>query len=442
MTTPVREHPSVRKASGAYEAFLASKRRAQGQLGPNVDAGQLHPMLHGWQAEATAWAIRKGRCAIFWDCGLGKTFAQIEWATHSAERSLILAPLSVARQTVREAEKLGREVRYVRDDAEIDGPGVWITNYELADRFDWARFGAVVADESSILKNVDGKTRRMLTDRARTVPLRLACTATPAPNDVAELTNHAEWLGVMSRAEMLAAYFVNDEKEWRLKGHAIEPMYQWMSSWAHALRSPADMGYPADDYRLPPLQIVSQIVDCEIDAPDGQLFAADLGGVGGRMAVRRQTVGARVERAAELAADGEQWIVWCGLNDEAGLAAKLIDGAVNVEGSWPPDAKAQALEAFQDREIRVLVTKPSIAGFGMNFQNCSRMAFVGLSDSYEAYYQAIRRCWRYGQSEPVQAHIVVSTLESQIAENVRRKERQAMSATSALIRNTKERITT
>ncbi|GAC1603209.1 MAG: DEAD/DEAH box helicase [Acidimicrobiales bacterium] len=423
-----------------YEAFLATKRRSQGHIGPIVEPGGLHPMLHPWQAEATAWAIRKGRCAIFWDCGLGKTFAQIEWATHSAERSLILAPLSVARQTVREASKLGRDVRYVRDAAEVDGPGVWITNYELADRFDWTVFGAVVADESSILKNVDGKTRRMLTENARQVPLRLACTATPAPNDVAELTNHAEWLGVMSRAEMLAAYFVNDEKEWRLKGHAAEPMFRWMSSWAHTLRSPADMGYSDDGYLLPPLSIVSQVVDCELVAPEGQLFAADLGGVGGRMAVRRQTVGPRVERAAELAADGEQWIVWCGLNDEANLAAKQIDGSVNVEGSWSPDAKAQALEAFQDGEIRVLITKPSIAGFGMNFQNCSRMAFVGLSDSYEAYYQAIRRCWRYGQTEPVRAHVVVSGLESQIVENVRRKEHQAASSVAALIRNAREEV--
>ncbi len=444
MTLPPR--PLVAAAcpaepSDAYQTFLRAKTRAHGELGPNVPADQLHPMLHDWQREATAWAIRKGRCALFWDCGLGKSFAQIEWATHSAERSLILAPLSVARQTVREAAKLGRDVRYVRTPAEVDGPGVWITNYELADRFDWTVFGAVVADESSILKNVDGKTRQALTALARQVPLRLACTATPAPNDVAELTNHAEWLGVMSRAEMLAAYFINDEKEWRLKGHASEPMFRWMSSWAHALRSPADMGYPADDYRLPELRIVPQIVDVELDAPDGQLFAADLGGVGGRMQVRRQTLAPRVERAAALADDDEQWIVWCGLNDEANMAARMIDGAVNVEGSWSPDAKAQALEAFQDGEIRVLVTKTQIAGFGMNFQNCARMAFVGLNDSYEQYYQAIRRCWRYGQTRPVEAHVVVSGLESQIVENVTRKERTARAHTDALIRHmgTRER---
>ena len=422
-----------------YHDFLASKRRQHGHRGPVIDPSELHPMLHEWQREATAWAIRKGRCAIFWDCGLGKTFAQIEWARHVAESSLILAPLSVARQTVREAEKINCNVRYIRSQREVDGPGVWITNYELIDRFpDMKAFGAIVLDESSILKNVDGQTRRRLTDAARDIEFRLCCTATPAPNDIAELTNHAEFLGVMSRAEMLAAYFINDEKDWRLKGHAAEPMYRWIATWAHALRSPADMGYPAEGYALPDLTIVGQYVDAEIDAGEGQLFRADLGGVGGRVQVRKQTLGARLERVSELAADGKQWIVWCGLNDEASGAASKIAGAVNVEGSWTPDAKAQALEAFQDGKIRVLVTKPSIAGFGMNFQNCSRMAFLGLSDSYESYYQAIRRCWRYGQRDAVEAHIIVSQLESQIVDNVTRKERQADVATGALIRHMRE----
>lgn len=419
----------------SYADFLLTKDRAHGYLGREVDGAEIHPLLHDWQRVATQWAVRKGCCALWWDCGLGKSFAQVEWARLSAERSLILAPLSVARQTVREARKIDREVRYVRHPSEVDGSGVWITNYEMADRFDWSVFGAIVADESSCLKHVDSKTRQLLTERVREIPLRLACTATPAPNDVAELTNHAEWLGVISRAEMLSSYFINDEQSWRLKGHAAEPMYRWMASWAHALRLPSDMGYSDDGYALPELSIVSQIVDCEIAPPEGQMFAADLGGVGGRMAVRRQTIGPRVERAAELADDRNQWIVWCGLNDEANLATKLIDGAVNVEGSWSPDAKAQALEAFQDGEIRVLCTKCSLAGFGMNFQNCSRMSFVGLNDSYEAYYQAIRRCWRYGQREPVEAHIIVSGLESQIVENVRRKEREAGRSTAALIRH-------
>lgn len=418
---------------GSYADFLAAKTRRAGDHGTNIEPADVHPLLHAWQRDAVAWAVRKGRCALFWDCGLGKTFAQVEWARHSADTALIVAPLSVARQTVREAARIDAQVRYVRDQADVTGPGLWITNYEMADRFEPAAFGAVVLDESSILKNVDGRTRRALTEQFVRVPRRLACTATPAPNDVAELTNHAEFLGVMSRAEMLAAYFVNDEKDWRLKGHAAGPMFAWMASWAHALRSPADMGYPDDGYRLPPLEIHSEVVAATVEPQDGQLFATDLGGVGGRAAVRRQTMAARVERAAQLAAGGEQCIVWCGLNDEADEAARLIDGAVNVPGSWSPNEKAAALEAFQDGEIRVLVTKPQIAGFGMNFQQCARMVFLGLGDSYEAYYQSIRRCWRFGQTQPVDVRVVVSEIEQRIVANVRAKEREAAGWTAQLV---------
>lgn len=292
----------------------------------------------------------------------------------------------------------------------------------------------MLVHNSSILKNVDGKTRRALTTGFAAIPRRLACTATPAPNDVAELTNHAEFLGVMSRAEMLAAYFVNDEKNWRLKGHAAGAMFAWMSTWVHALRSPADMGHSADDYVLPDLRITRDVVDAHITPMEGQMFATDLGGVGGRANVRRQTLNARVRRAAELADHGEQAIVWCALNDEAAQVALLIDGAVNVPGSWTPDAKAQALEDFQDGRIRVLVSKCSIAGFGMNFQQCHRMVFLGLGDSYESYYQAIRRCWRFGQTMPVDVHIVVSAIEQQIVNNVVRKEREATAWTDALMR--------
>lgn len=422
----------------AYAEFLTRKDRRAAQAGVEVDRDELHPMLHEWQKDGVLWALTAGRAAIFWDCGLGKTFAQIEWARLSGETSLILAPLSVARQTVREARKIGVDVEYVRDPAAITEPGVYITNYEIADRFDPARLDAVVLDESSILKNVDGKTRQRLTALYGRVERRLACTATPAPNDIAELTNHAEYLGVMTRAEMLASFFVNDEKDWRLKGHAAVPMFRWLSTWAHALRRPSDAGYPDDGYLLPALSIIPEIVDAPVTPEDGQLFAASLGGIGGRSRVRRETLAARVERACELADGREQWIVWCGLNDEASAVADALDGAANVKGSWAPDAKAEALEAFQDGQLRVLVTKPSIAGFGMNFQNASRMAFVGLSDSYEAYYQAIRRCWRFGQTEPVQAHVIVSELERQIVDNVRRKEREASVLADRLIHHMNE----
>ena len=417
----------------SYADFLARKAQLAPTVGSDVEQDEIHPLLHDWQREATAWAVSKGRAALFWDCGLGKTFAQLEWARLSAYRALIVAPLSVARQTIREAGKIDLDVRFVRADEDLDGDGIYITNYELADRFDPAAFGAVVLDESSILKNVDGRTRRDLTSRFAVVPRRLACTATPAPNDVAELTNHAEFLGVMSRAEMLAAYFVNDEREWRLKGHAAEAMYRWMSGWAMALRQPSDLGYSDEGYVLPPLSILPEVVPVEMPV-EGQLFAADLGGIGGRAQVRRHTLDARAERAVELAHGEGQWIVWCGLNDEARVVAEALPDAVNVEGSWAPEDKASALEGFQDGAIRVLVTKPSIAGFGMNFQNAHRMVFVGLSDSYEAYYQAIRRCHRFGQTEPVEAHIVVSELEHKIIDNVRRKEAEAGRSMATLVR--------
>lgn len=415
-----------------YADFLQAKKAVQAPAGIDVDPADLHPELFPHQRHIVEWALKRGRAAVFADTGLGKTFIQIEWARRIADTALILAPLSVARQTVREAARLGIEVTYTRDPADI-GPGLWITNYEMADRFPADVFDAIVLDESSILKNHTGSTRTALIDQWARTPYRLCCTATPAPNDVTELTNHAEFLGMMPRNEMLAAYFIHDNDGWRLKGHAQIPMYKWMATWAIAVRRPSDLGFPDDGYDLPPLTIKREVVRVEI-SPEGQLFATELGGVGGRAQVRRNTLDARVARSCELASEPGQWIVWCGLNDEAEQVAAGVDGAVNVPGSWTPDQKAEALEAFQDGDIRVLVTKPSIAGFGMNFQNAHRMVFVGLSDSYESYYQAIRRCWRFGQTKPVDVHVVVSELEQQIVENVRDKEHQAGVMTARLVR--------
>jgi superfamily II DNA or RNA helicase len=420
----------------SYAAFLERKESRAHRVGIDVDPDALHPKLHDFQRDGVVWAAKAGRSALFWDCGLGKTFAQLEWARVSGETVLLVAPLSVARQTVREARLIDLEVNYIRDGASVTGPGLWITNYEMIERFDPSIFDAIVLDESSILKSVDGRTKQRIIEQFGAIPRRLACTATPAPNDVSELTNHAAFLGVMSRAEMLAAYFINDEKDWRLKGHAANAMYRWMTTWAQALRHPSDLGYSDEGYELPPLEIIAQPVSVDM-TPEGQLFATELGGVGGRSKVRRQTLDARVEAAAALAAGDEQSIVWCGLNDEA-EALSAIDGAVNVDGKMPVEQKAESLEAFQDGEIRVLVTKPSIAGFGMNFQGCSNMVFVGLSDSYESYYQAIRRCWRFGQKNPVTAHVVVSELEMGIVQNVKRKEVEAAAMTDSLIRHMRE----
>jgi superfamily II DNA or RNA helicase len=415
-----------------YAAFLETKRRRIAPVGVTVNLDDLHPTLFDHQRHIIRWALDRGRAAVFADTGLGKTAIQLEWARHIADTTLILAPLSVARQTVREAARIDQTVIYVRHPDEVTGPGVWITNYEMAHMFNPDMFGAVVLDESSILKNFAGKTRTRLIEQWANTRYRLCCTATPAPNDVTELCNHAEFLGVMPRNEMLAAYFVHDDDGWRLKGHAADPMYRWMSSWAVAIRRPSDLGYDDTRYELPPLTVHADVVHVEI-TPDDQLFATDLGGIGGRHAVRRETLPARTERAIDLVDNGHQWIVWCGLNEEADRIAASVEGAVNVEGSWTPDAKADALEAFQDGRIRVLVTKPAIAGFGMNFQNASRMVFCGVSDSYEMYYQAIRRCWRFGQTEPVDVHVVVSELEQQIVENVRRKEIESATMTAHLV---------
>ena len=417
-----------------YAEFLARKASTVPERGLDVDPSAMHPFLHEWQREIVSWALKVGRAAVWADTGLGKTVMQVEWARNIGGAVLIVAPLAVCAQTVREARKVDVEAAYVRHGDQITGPGVWVTNYEMVEKFDPADLRGVVLDEASILKNSDGKTRALLIRHFADVPYRLAATATPAPNDPEELTNQAEFLGHMSRTHMLAAYFVHDDQGWRLKGHARRPMLRWMSTWALAVRTPSDLGHSDDGYILPGLEVVPQIIPVDL-TPDDQLFATDLGGVGGRAAVRRETLAARVQRAVDLvtAEPDEPWLLWCGLNAEADALERLIPGAVNVHGSLTPEEKAERLLAFADGQIQVLITKPSLASFGLNWQHCARMAFVGLNDSYETYYQSIRRCYRYGQSRIVRAHVIVSELEAQIAANVARKEREATHLTASLV---------
>lgn len=419
----------------SYSEFLAAKARRHGSSGVCVDPRRIHHSLHDWQQRIVLATLSRGRGAVFADTGMGKTRMQVEWSRLIAPRSLIIAPLSVARQTVREAAKIDADVRYVRRQDDVLPGTVSITNYELAHHFDAAEFDAVCLDESSILKAFTGSTRNALIKQWRDTPYRSSWSATPAPNDITELCNQAEFLGVMARNEMLAAYFVHDDDGWRLKGHAVDPMFGWMATWAIAARRPSDVGGDDTLYRLPPLDIERVVVAVEVEQ-EGQLFATELGGVGGRSKVRKSTLSARVDAACRLLDRPGQWIAWCGLNDEADMIAATTAGAVNVHGTMSPDEKADAFEAFQDGQIRVLVTKPSIAGFGMNFQNCSQMTFVGLSDSWESYYQCIRRCWRFGQDKPVSAHVIVSELEQQIVENVRRKENDVAAWVDRLVRHT------
>jgi hypothetical protein len=416
-----------------YDNFLTSKRIVAQSTGVDVPPGAINPILFPFQGDLTRWAAGRGRAALFADTGLGKTFMQVEWARLIGQTTLIVAPLSVARQTVREAEKIGVAIQYVRDGSQITEGGIYITNYELIDHFDSAQFGAVVLDESSILKALNGKTRQKLTEMFADTPYRLCCTATPAPNDIAEIANHAEFLGIMRRVEMLASFFVHDDQGWRLKRHAETAFYRWLASWAMSVRRPSDLGYSDDGYVLPPLTVSPLWVESNY-VPDGQLFFTGLKGIGDRVKVRRGTQVSRAAAAADLVnASSEAWIVWCGLNEESDALAAAIPGGVVVEGSMSPEEKASRIEAFQDGQYRVLITKPKIAGFGMNFQHCARMVFVGLSDSWEAYYQCIRRCYRFGQQHPVEVRIVLSDAEEVIYQNVMDKELEAQTMSHKLI---------
>ena len=411
----------------SYAAFLDRKQRLH--YGDGVREAILPVKLFDWQAAMTRWALRKGRAALFADCGLGKTPMQLAWANAVPGRVLILAPLCVADQTVSEGVKFGVEVHYAKAQNETKDARIVITNYERIDAFDPDEFGGVVLDESSILKAFDGKTRTKLIQLFHRTPYRLCCTATPSPNDIAELANHSEFLGLMTRAEFLATWFVHDDQGWRMKRHAVQPFYRWLASWALVVRKPSDLGYADDGFVLPPLRIHQRIV--ETDGVGVTLFPElGLKGIGGRMIARKASLEERLAAVEQLTHTGRtahantscQWVLWCGLNSEADALAGRIPDSVNVQGPDSYAEKVEAIRRFVSGEIRVLITKIRVAGFGLNFQHCHHMAFVGIGDSYEQYYQAIRRCWRFGQQHAVNAHIVVSRAEAAVVENVKKKE--------------------
>jgi DNA modification methylase len=440
-----------------YNQFLDSKKRAIVPLGVVIGRQAIHSMLFNWQKDIVIWAVRKGRGAIFLDTGLGKTFIQLEWARLLGEKTLIIAPLSVARQTVREAKKIDLDIKYVRNQSEIDGYKIHITNYEMADQFDYSKFGAVVLDESSILKSIGGKTRKKLTGLCENVKYRLCCTATPAPNDYIELGNHTEFLGICKQSEMLAMFFINANKEhtivvenktyrrkgsnkngteWRLKHHAEKPFFEWLSSWAITMTKPSDLGYDDDGFILPPLNIIPVFVHSEYK-PSNQLFFTQLHGIADRASVRKSTINAKLDKLRQIVNNDGQWIIWCGLDSESREATIAINGAIEVKGSDSLLYKAQMLEGFQDGKIRVMVTKGKIAGFGMNFQNAHNMVFFGLNDSWETYYQCIRREWRYGQTYPVNVYLLIHEVEAEIYQNILRKDAMAKRLKDKLIEQIK-----
>jgi DNA modification methylase len=419
-----------------YESFLDTKKIVAIPTGLS-DLPPLNNTMFDFQKDIVKWAMRRGRAAIFADCGLGKTFMQLEWAKAIGGNVLILAPLAVAQQTVEEGAKFGISVKYCRSQDDV-GNGITITNYEMLHHFEHDFFNGVVLDESSILKAFDGKTRNMIIDRFKHTPFKLACTATPAPNDYMELGNHSEFLGIMSVQEMLATYFVHDGGEtqkWRLKGHAQDDFWQWITSWAVNIRRPSDLGYPDDGYALPELIIHEHIVDGG-DISEGMLFPMQAATLQERIQARRESVPQRSEKVAEIVSTkpNEQWLIWCNLNNESESAVKLIDGAKEIRGSHTVEYKQKTMLDFTHGGLRILVSKPSISGYGMNWQNCNNVVFLGLSDSYEDFYQAVRRCWRFGQKKPVNVHVVIARTEGAVVANIKRKNDDADKMTMEMVK--------
>ena len=435
-----------------YYEFLKTKDIKVIDCGFEVNADSLSPKAYEWQKDIVKWALKKGRAALFEDCGLGKTLQELMIAKAVAEKenkpSLILTPLAVADQTRREGEKFGIEAKVIRNQDEVELEKVNITNYEILSHFDLSVFGCVILDESSILKDYTSSTKKELIDKCSVVPYRYAATATPSPNDYVELGNHAEFLGIMSRTEMLATYFVHDggdTSKWRLKGHAADKFFEWVASWSVCVTNPADLGYDGSSYILPPLNIHEHIVKSnKLEDTNGQLrlFASDRLSLNERRAVRRDSLEERVKVAAKIAnGTDKQVLVWCDLNDESKALTEAIDGAVEVGGDNTPEHKVNTMNGFTVGEVRSLVSKPKIAGWGMNWQNCNTMIFVGLSDSFEAFYQAVRRCWRFGQKKPVDVHIIISQADGCVKDNIERKQADAERMKNELIQFTKDILT-
>jgi superfamily II DNA or RNA helicase len=429
-------------AKKEYQKFLA--RKAVADIPTGIKVGELNPMLFDFQRDITRWALRRGRAAIFADCGLGKTPMQLEWARHIQETKgagvLVVAPLAVSDQTVREGIKFGVAVYKCKEQRDFHG-GIGITNYERLHKFDPRKFGAIVLDESSILKSYTGKYRTDLIDRWGKVPFKLCCTATPSPNDIMELSNHAEFLGTMTRAEMLSMFFVHDGGEtqkWRLKGHAESEFWKWVCSWAVMVRKPSDLGYEDNGFTLPELRIHQMTV--ESTDKGGFLFAMEAKTLQERQKARRDSTPDRVRECAALVngTNGAPWLCWCNLNNESAELTKAIDGAVEVKGSDKPESKEKSLMGFAAGDFTRLISKPRIAGFGLNYQHCNNVAFVGLSDSYEQFYQAIRRCWRFGQKNPVDCYIITADTEGAVVKNIQRKEKEAERMAENMVENMKD----
>ncbi len=426
-----------------YQSFVSSKLTRVEPSG--FECLTEWPHLFDFQADLVRWALRRGRCAIFAATGLGKTRCQITWANevvrHTGKPVLILAPLAVAKQTSGEGASIGIQVTHCREQSDVQD-GINVINYDRLHKIDTSVFGGVVWDESSVVKHSGSKTAAELMRVFGETPFRLACTATPSPNDYMELGQHAELLGICSRVEMLAEYFMHDGGEtqkWTLKHHARQAFWRFVASWGALVRSPEDLGYDGSAYELPPMSIVHHTIEASEAAvrASGQLFAVAASSLMERRAARRGSVVDRVSRCAALVDESEgPFVVWCDLNQESKDLTKAISGAIEVTGSMSSEEKEAALERFASGEARVLVSKPSICGWGLNWAHCNQMAFVGVTDSWEAYHQATKRIHRFGQKRPCTVHVFASELEGSVVANLARKERNAIAMAEELSRET------
>jgi len=421
-----------------YHDFIKTKFQFLNESGFITDS--LPDYLFDFQQHIVSRSIQLGRSAIFVDCGLGKTPMQIAWARIIYNKTrlpvLIVAPLGVAIQTSREAHlKFGESIPYSKNSVDSE---IIITNYENVVKFDKFKFGGIIIDESSILKSFTGSVRNYLITNFNRIPYRLACTATPSPNDYMELGNHAEFLGVCKRSEMLSEYFVHDggdTSKWRLKKHGKKRFWQWIGSWSSVLRSPEDIGYCGQDFILPALNINQHYLKASVCNLD--MFGSPVQGLSERRVVKRESIKERVKYAESLLKNtGEQWIIWTQLNKESESFSKIQD-AVEITGSMTLDEKQSRIIDFVDGKFRVLVTKPKIAGFGMNFQQCSKMIF-GAIDSYESFYQCVRRCYRFGQTKEVDVHIVADEREEPVVRNMMNKSSDHNNMMDSIIQTMKE----
>lgn len=429
-----------------YRSFVTGKLSTSPATGI-VDGFSVPVSLFPHQSALVAWALRRGRAAIFADTGLGKSRMQLAWADavtkHTKGRVLILAPLAVAAQTVVEGAEIGINVTLCRTGADVRD-GINITNYDRLHHFDAAMFDGVVLDESSIIKHHDTKTLKTLLAAFDSTRFKLCATATPSPNDWTELGTHAEFLGVCTRQEMLAEFFTHDGGDtsvWRLKGHARNIFWRWVCQWGALVRRPSDLGFDDNAYALPPLHMHEHVIECEMPI-NGMLFAAPAQTLSERRDARRMSMADRVAECAAIVNSeaSEPWVIWCELNAEGEALRRAIPGAVEIAGADDVDTKESRLADFAQGRIRVLISKPSIAGFGLNWQHAARMGFVGVTDSFESYYQAVRRCWRFGQKRDVHVHLFSSSAEGAVLANLKRKERDAQAMAESLSAETRDAV--